>query len=246
MQKKLLAIATVAAITGVITSSAQAASGYYVFGEYSYTEMGSSKAEDYAKEDVSDLRETTQFLNDTYPSTELGFDPSYSSDDSDNGFSLGIGYRFHKNFAAELAYRDLGETSYGARTTIAGQFMGGDSVTEGKKGTSYESSAWIIRGVGILPVTDAFALEALLGAAYVDTDYTAYESLESDLGGTYSARFTDSDKDWTVTYGLGASYSFTSAITAYARWERIHNIDTADNWDGIEADSFSGGLRYAF
>lgn len=246
MKHTLIRSALAAAIAGTFATSALASTGFYVFGEYSRSDMSSSQAEAYAAEDIQDLRDTTQLLNEVFPNTDLNYTPTYRSDETSNEFGFGVGYRAHANLALELAYRDLGTTSYDTRSTMAGTFNGLPSLSEGGKGTSFESSAIILRAVGILPVTEALSLEGLLGVAYVDTDYTAYEFMNSDIGGVYTERYTASDKGFSATYGVGASYQITPQVGAFARWERIHDVDTDDIWDGIKADTFSGGIRYHF
>ncbi|MGC3874948.1 outer membrane protein [Halomonas sp. GXIMD04776] len=245
MKKVAIAIALAIATAASVSTAAQA-QGVYVFGEYNHSQLESSEGEAIADSVANELDGWVQEGNDL--GGDLTGTRNDSSDDSDSGFGIGIGFRFHENFAAELAYKDLGEATYGSEVAIAGTDpIGGNVDGSGYFDGGYESDAVILRGVGILPITESFSLEALLGVAYVDTDYHAEEGLRGEVprSGTRIGG-SDSDSDFTATYGLGASFQFTDTVAAYGRWERIHDIDTADYLDDMEADTFAAGLRYSF
>nr|WP_275668708.1 outer membrane beta-barrel protein [Halomonas urmiana] len=104
-------------------------------------------------------------------------------------------------------------------------------------------------------MTENFALEGLLGAAYVSTDYAGGTTIVGVPNPSYpdgvqlndvDESYSDDDSGFTATYGVGATFAFTDSLTGFARYERIHDIDTADRWGGIEADTASAGLRYNF
>ncbi|SEL95436.1 outer membrane beta-barrel protein [Halomonas daqiaonensis] len=246
--KKTIIASAIAVGTLVATSNAQAqAQGFYAYGEAAYNDIGSSKAESYLRQEDQDGREDTEAFNQTLAgaglTADLEYNSSFSNDDSEATFGVGGGYQFNKNFSLELAYRDLGEASYQNSFEVTGTEASGT----GERKVSYESDAFILRGVGLLPVTERLSLEALLGVAYVDTDYSESEVVngEGRLNST-DTRDSESDSDFTAAYGVGASFAFNDTLTGYARWERIHDIDTEDKWGGIEADTISAGFRYHF
>ncbi|WP_258364266.1 outer membrane beta-barrel protein [Halomonas sp. LBP4] len=174
---------------------------------------------------------------------------------SNQEVSFGVGYQLTPNFAMELAYRDLGSARYETSNTVTFNHDGEIYVGVSDFRNEYESKVFILRGVGMLPVTEKLTLEALLGVAHVRTKYSSgevNEGVEVDsLGGygllTYSDSYDEKETGWSATYGLGASYAFTPTIAGYARWERVHDINTeSPGWGSIKADSVSAGLRYHF
>ena len=74
-----------------------------------------------------------------------GLITSGTVDSKDSAFKLFGGYRFHPNFAAELAYVNLGEASY------SGTFLG-TPVTGG----TVKANGLNVSAVGLLPLTDEF------------------------------------------------------------------------------------------
>lgn len=244
--KKTIIASAIAATSLVATVNAQA-QALYVYGEGAYNDIGSSEAESDLRKQDQEGRQSTEDFNQTLADAGLTADLEYSSgfdsDDTETTFGVGIGYQFHQNFALELAYRDLGESSYENSFEVTGTEASGT----GERKNAYESEAFILRGVGVLPITERFALEGLLGVAYVDTDYRDTEVVNGE-GFLNSTNTSDSasGSNFTATYGVGASYAFNDALTGFARFERIHDIDTEDEWGGIEADTFSSGVRYHF
>lgn len=255
--KKSIIVTAIATATISVAAGAQA-QGFYIFGEAAHTDATSSDAKDYVRDAQSKSNKETKEFNEmlaAFPEGTVDANgdvlvpdmvqkDGFSSDDSsDTSFSGGVGYSFHKNFAAEIAYRDLGDAAYKGESVVSGTNASGVASYE----SSFESSAFILRGVGILPVTDRFSLEGLVGVAYVDTDYAYSAEVvgEGYLGSDQKGESV-SGSGFSATYGAGASFAVTDALTAYARWERIHNIDTEDEFGGIKADTISAGVRYYF
>ena len=136
-------------------------------------------------------------------------------DEEDFGFKLFGGYRFHKNFAAELDYLDFGEP---------------DDTILGVK-SEIDLYALALYGVGILPLTEQFELFAKLGVAYWDAD--AKVSL---LGVSVS-----DDEDGTdIAYGLGASFAFTDQFAVRVEYEGVD----VDELDGADLFTVGGEIRF--
>lgn len=259
MKKTLLCTALTAAIAGAFTTPAMADTGIYVFGEYSHNDIGS----DAAKRDVIEqqtagaarMDEANLLVNIPNGLEPFVTEGSSDYDDTNQEVGFGVGYQLTPNFAMELAYRDLGSARYETTNTVTFDHDGETYVGVSDFHNEYESKAFILRGVGMLPVTEKLTLEALLGVAHVRTKYSGGENNEGfeveSLGNygllTYSDSYDEKETGWSATYGLGASYAFTPAIAGYARWERVHDINTeSPGWGSIEADSVSAGLRYHF
>lgn len=255
MNKSIFVTAIAAA--SLFTVAGAQAQGFYIFGEAGNTEATSSEAKDRVQtEQIKKSKDTADFneLISGYPDGTVDANgdvlvadvtqvDSISSDDSGTTFSGGVGYNFNKYFATEFAYRDLADTEYEGTSKITGTNASG----VGTYKESFESDAFILRGVGILPLTERLSLEGLVGVAYVSTDYSYSHAVDAQ---GYLQNEADSGSadgsDFSATYGVGATFDVTDSLTAYARWERIHDIDTESEFGGIEADTASAGIRYYF
>lgn len=109
------------------------------------------------------------------------------------------GYRFHPNFAAELAYTDLGE----AKAT-------------GPAGTiTASSNAFDLSLVGTLPVWQRLSAYARLGVYRAKTEVNV---------NTVTVRRTDRETNTGMTYGIGASYDITKRVALRAEWQKYNEV----------------------
>jgi OmpA-OmpF porin, OOP family len=157
--------------------------------------------------------------SDIDESVAEGLITSGTTDGKDTGFKLFGGYRFHRHIAAELAYLNLGELRY------SGTFFG-TPVSGGK----VEAHGFNVSAVGLLPVSEEFALFAKLGLF-------AWEAKASDTTG--GVPFSASTDGADVSFGIGASYDFTRQFSVRAEWERF-KLENAD------ADLLSVGVLFRF
>lgn len=239
MKKSILA--TAIALSVAAAADAQAGN-FYLFAEAGHNDIEAEEAASSIAEAQQQDRESVDQANASL-GANLQYSDSADSDTKNAKGGLGVGYRFTDRYAMELAYRDLGEGEY----TGDGEITGGVGNGSREFRSAYESEAVILRGVARHHFTEAFAVEALLGVAYVDTSYVRDDTFEGSGIFSDSATYESEDESgFSATYGIGASYAMTDTLTGYARWERIHDIDTDDQWDGIEADTVSLGLRYHF
>ncbi len=137
-------------------------------------------------------------------------------EDEDFGFKAFAGYRFHKNFAAELDYLDYGETD--------DNILGID--------TEIDLYAVALYAVGILPLSEQFELFVKLGAAYWDGEADA-----SIMGITVS----DDENGTDLAYGLGASYAFTDNFAVRVEYEEI---DVDDDLSRLGLLTVGGEVRF--
>ena len=136
-----------------------------------------------------------------------GLITSGTTDGKDSAFKLFGGYRFHPNFAAELAYVNLGELTYSG-TFFATPVTGG----------SVKANGLNMSAVGILPLTNEFSLFGKLGLF-------AWEAKASDTTGGVPFSATADGAD--VSFGIGASYDFTKQFSVRAEWE-LFKLENAD------------------
>jgi OOP family OmpA-OmpF porin len=141
-----------------------------------------------------------------------------SVDGDATGFKLYGGYRFHPNFALEMAYVDLGKAGY------SGNFLGAPV-----SGGSLETWGFNFSLVGIVPLNPGFEVFGKVGAF-------AWEARARDTtaGFPFSATVTD----WDISFGLGLAYNVTSHLSLRAEWERFRAVD--------DIDLLTLGLAYRF
>ena len=153
---------------------------------------------------------------------------SLSTDDKDVGFKLFGGYQFHRNFAMELGYFDLGEFNFSAVTAPAGTQTGEYKVRGGN-----------LDLVGSLPITEKFSALGRVGGIYAKT--------KDSFAGTGAVAIVNPsprDSEWSYKYGLGLQYHFTPNFAVRAEVERYRVSNAVTGKDDV--DLFSVGLVYRF
>lgn len=117
-------------------------------------------------------------------------------DDSDTGWKILGGYRFHRHFAAEGTYIDWGKVSARA---------GASSVTS-------KSSSFGIAAVGLLPLDERFSLFGKLG----------FLQTKQDLARVGAPSRTGDDTE--LHYGIGLKYGLTQNWGLRAEWEQTEKL----------------------
>lgn len=146
-----------------------------------------------------------------------GLPAGVSCDNSDVGWKVFGGFQFNRNFAAELAYTDLGETK--ASDAV-------DSATVRPK-------AWEVVAVGMYPFPEGFTLYGKLGM---------YRG-ETKVNSTFGFSETDSNND--VTFGIGGRYDFNRNLAVRVEWQRYTDVG-GDDIGTSDIDLVSVGVIWRF
>lgn len=146
-----------------------------------------------------------------------------SADTRDTGYKVYGGTMFTPNFGLEAAYFDLGQA------TGALSLPGVGSV-----GITGKASGISLVGIAAAPFGDA-AVFAKAGFARVRGEVEA----RTPLGNV-----SESDSSLQPTFGVGASYAFTSNVSARIEWERFR-VRYADDLKE-DTDLVSAGVVYRF
>jgi OOP family OmpA-OmpF porin len=144
--------------------------------------------------------------------------PGVSVDDSATGYKVFGGYNMARYFALEGAYVD------GASVE-----MNMDPFT-----TSFETSGFAFRAMGVLPVREKFSLFADYGMYMWDGDATVSDGTETASGSTDG---TD------PMYGLGFGWQVMPKGNLRVELERY--TTSADDVD-MDVDMYSVGFAYKF
>lgn len=153
---------------------------------------------------------------------------SISDRDRSTGFKLYGGYQFHRNFALEGGYFDLGKFGYTANTIPTGTLDGNIKL----KGFNLDA-------VGILPITERFSALGRVGLNYAQA--------RDSFTGTGAVNVTNPNPSKSGTnykLGVGLQYAFTDALGLRAEVERYRVNDAVGNKGHV--DLFSVGLVYRF
>lgn len=118
-------------------------------------------------------------------------------DDTDIGWKVVGGYRFHRNFAAEGTYIDWGKVSASTAT----------------RSVSAKNTSFGIAAVGILPLGERFSVFGKFG--FLQTEQ------ELALGGAPSSSGDDTE----MHYGFGLKYGLTQHWALRAEWEQTERLE---------------------
>ena len=143
-----------------------------------------------------------------------------SLDEKDTAFKIGAGIQLNPYVGIEFQYMDLGEATY--------KQPGFKQIAEVE---GYGANL-----VGTLPL-DRFKFYGKVGYHKLDMEITEKEVGWFD--------WSDSKKDWIVSYAVGATFALTPQLEIAAEYERYD--DVADKFDAnVDIDLASIGLRYNF
>lgn len=159
-----------------------------------------------------------------------GITASTDADKRDTIYGLDLGYQFHKNFALEAGYVDLGK--YKFDSTISAPAA--DTASG-----NYRVKGWTTSAVGILPLQNGFSAYGKVGMIFADTKFNA----SSDTGVT---GIDSSSKSSTrPLYGLGIGYDFSKNVVGKAEWTRYDGLGN-DDTGKADIDTYTVGVAYKF
>jgi OOP family OmpA-OmpF porin len=123
---------------------------------------------------------------------------------TENGYGLGLGYKFNQTFAVEIAYRDL------------------MSLTQGESWSDYEYrlnmdiTAVQASVVAHYPLSDAVDVFGRLGVGRIEVETSLYEN---DWGDVF--RGSASESETKALFGIGARYAVTERVGIRAEYSRF-------------------------
>jgi OmpA-OmpF porin, OOP family len=138
-------------------------------------------------------------------------------EDTDTAFKLLFGYQINRNFAAEFAYVDFGESSISAGGAFA----------------RITSTGFELVGIGSIPVAEQFSLYAKLGVYRADS-----EGRSNVIAGV-------DDSNTGMTFGFGGRFDVTPQFGIRLEWQRYADVG-GDNIGEADVDVISIGATYRF
>jgi OOP family OmpA-OmpF porin len=219
--------AALCASLGFAGTASAADEGWYIVGF-----AGEASAQNINQGDLD------QNVADVFGSVGLTIvDATSTLDDSDTGFGLAGGYQVNRNFAAELAYVDLGETSYAANGTVSD----GVGTFDAGLGLDQSASGPVFSILGIVPIGERFSVFGRVGLALRMVDADASVSIDGE-----SASDSASTDRSNMVYGIGGEFSFSQRFGVRLSWDRYAEVGSDDLAGEVDIDLISLGLRYNF
>jgi len=159
---------------------------------------------------------------------------SLATDETSTVYTLGAGYDFTRNWAIEGGYSNNGSFT-ARRTSTAG--------TVGTLGAKSEGSAWVVSGIGKLPIQDQFYLIGKLGLAATTTktnlDTTGAVTLPA--GTSMNRKKSEANLLW----GFGAGYDFNPKFGIRIDYTRILDVGDANTGEG-DVQTVIAGVKFRF
>ena len=140
---------------------------------------------------------------------------AFPSDNKDTSYNIYGGSYFNNNFGLELGYTDFGKAN--------------------RAGGQTEAQGINLSLVGRLPLSNSFNLLGKLGTTYGHTRVSSAAA---------SGIASGSESGWGVSYGLGAEWAFTPAMSAVLAWDE-HDMKFVGTGNQ-RVSTTSLGLRYRF
>ena len=158
----------------------------------------------------------------------------FSANETDTGFKLFGGYRFHPNFAVEGGYAELGKFSASGTVTT---FNFVPIVPLPTKVTIEVGQGLHLAVVGNVPLANQFSVFGRLGAYNMRTEMKV---TVSGISSSESARNTG------FLLGAGVGYDFTRNVGMRVEWEQFNKVGDKDKTGQGDVGLLSVGLVYRF
>ena len=157
-------------------------------------------------------------------------------EDRDSGYKLWGGYKFNRNFGAEVSYMESGKVSLSGSADIPCTGAVCPAAPQLAYSQFIRSKGVQLVGTGSLPVTQKFGLFGKFGAIHADTES---QCTVGSFSCSSSGRNTD------ITYGLGLSYEMAKNFSVRSEWERMRLGDKA-RYGENDVNFFTIGAGYKF
>lgn len=180
---------------------------------YALVTLGQSKA---------DLGDDEDYYNQqaAFYNSFAGVTANADVEDTSVAWSVGGGYRFHRNVAVEGYYRNFGTPEAGVDST--------NGFAHINEKSEYEASGLGVGVIGLLPVNDMFSLYARVDLVNIKTEveYTMDSSFTGVSG------VSGEDTALKLGYGVGAQFDMGNNLAVRADFQHV------------EAETELGGTKY--
>jgi len=145
-----------------------------------------------------------------------------STQDSDIGYQLTFGYRFHRYFAAELGLAQFGEMVSQASADM--DFDDGAGVVPVSVKLTYRAGGPIFSAIGILPLHEKFELFARLGYLFTSSEREFSARIDGDPAGSGGPKGDSQDP----VYGIGFSWHINQVYSIRGEYQQLDSLGQAN------------------
>jgi len=148
--------------------------------------------------------------HDDRPPAVEGNTAPWTGDRKDQGYGLFIGYQLNKNFALELSYKNLGEST---NTLVYNEGTQLSVTTERQHGS--------LDIVANAEIASNFKVFGKVGYGVIYAEANGSDNLSTIA--SRPARIKESESDYGVNYGIGAQYNF-GKLFVRAEYEQLPEV----------------------
>lgn len=174
------------------------------------------------------------FENNNIPFQDL----EVSTEDSDFGYQLAFGYRFHRYVAGEIALAQYGETV----STASAQADLGNGFVPASVDLSFSVAGPIFSVVGILPMGEHFEAYARFGYIFATIEREYTEHVNGQTGLRVSAKADSQDP----IYGVGLAWNVNQVYSIRAEYQMLDKVGDPDRTGREDLNMMSVGLLMRF
>ena len=156
---------------------------------------------------------------------------SQTKDEQGTPYKIYLGYQFHRHFAVEGGWTDLGK--FDATRHVTAPFAGD------RRG-DMQSSGFHLDAVGILPAGN---LAAFFKLGILQTKTKTDFSSTGTVPPASSAQTSTSEMN--AKFGVGMSYAFTPQWAARLEYEQVNNVGSSSTGE-VNVRMWSAGVAYRF
>ncbi len=159
---------------------------------------------------------------------------SVDTEDSDIGYQLAFGYRFHRYFAAEISLAQYGELS----SKASGQLDGDPSSAE----LTYTVAGPVFSAIGILPIGDYFEGYVRAGYLFASVEREFVLRIAGQSAGSLGAK-GDSQN---LVLGLGVAWNINQVYSVRAEYQKLDDVGQSGRTGTEDLNFMSVGLMMRF
>jgi OOP family OmpA-OmpF porin len=227
--KKILAVATFAALCAAQPALAADKTGFYVGFDIAN-----------ANYDV-DAGTFDSILSSGFEEAGLGIlDADSELDDSDSSWGLFVGYRFMPYLAVEGGYIDLGTAGYQATGVLDdGEFLYDTTISGDISSSGFQLSA-----LGIWPIGESFEAYGRAGFYFADTDIDLNVTVDGDADSDLSGNESEGETEF--LWGIGGAWNFSDAWAVRLEYSQVMDVGDEELTGEYDVDRWSLGVTWTF
>jgi hypothetical protein len=201
-------------------------------GPYGSVQIGQTSYTENQDGNVETLLEILEVNGIEFQNLEI------ETEDSDIGYELAFGYRFHRYFAAEISLAQFGELSNKA----TGDLDSGGVLEPASGELTFNALGPVFSAIGILPIGEHFEAYGRLGYLFASTEREFVLRVDGQTAGTLTAK-GDSQN---VVYGLGVSWHINQVYSIRAEYQQIDEVGQVSRTGTEDLATMNLGLIMRF